>query len=277
MKFNIKWVLAAVLLALVGLAAAPWTVSQSAQIVAIEKQIKSGSSVRLVSHGRSVFAVLPRPHIRIYDANLDFDEGVQRSRRRACASTLACPGCSRAGSTSPVRPGRRRAHARSGALRRSLPSSPGVQERRARRPARSQVTNGTALLRRTGGAKPELIADDCEARLDFSRASAPVSLIGHCSCRPRRRPSPTRFAVWAANPTIFRVARKARSPCAPTATLCRSTLTGRSPWPPSRIFVAGSPARRRRCDGFAMVWPDLAAAGALSRRLDQGRRHARPS
>ena len=76
MKFNIKWVLAAVLLALVGLAAAPWTVSQSAQIDAIEKEIKSGSGVRLVSHGRSVFAVLPRPHIRIYDVNLDFDEGV---------------------------------------------------------------------------------------------------------------------------------------------------------------------------------------------------------
>ena len=75
MKFNIKWALAVVVVVLVGLAAAPWTVSQDAQIAAIETQIKAGSGLRLVSHGRSVFAVLPRPHIRIYDARLEQGSG----------------------------------------------------------------------------------------------------------------------------------------------------------------------------------------------------------
>ena len=79
MKLELKWdmklALAAVVLVLVGLAAAPWTVSQDAQIVAIGSQISAGSGLRLTSHGRSVFAVLPRPHIRIYDARLEQEGG----------------------------------------------------------------------------------------------------------------------------------------------------------------------------------------------------------
>jgi AsmA protein len=201
MKFNIKWVLAAVLLALVGLAAAPWTVSQSAQIDAIEKEIKSGSSVRLVSHGRSVFAVLPRPHIRIYDVNLDFDEGVAEVTASSLRVDLGLSGLftgrldlarvTLADAVLTLDPARSR-------LASIVAGTPG--KTRAP-PGEVEVTNGTALLRRDGGEKPELIADDCEARLDFSRASAPVSLIGHCVLPLLGDDrSPTRFAVWAAKP-----------------------------------------------------------------------------
>ena len=78
MKFNWKWAVFALVLVLLGLAIEPWTVSQSAQINAIAAQIHSGSGLRMSSHGRSVFAVLPRPHIRIYDAELEDAEGAAR-------------------------------------------------------------------------------------------------------------------------------------------------------------------------------------------------------
>ena len=198
MKFNIRWVLAAVVAALVALAAAPWTVSQSAQIDAIERAIRSASNARLVSHGRSVFAMLPRPHIRIYDVSLDFDDGLAAVTASSLRVDLGLAGLftrrldlarvTLADAVVTLDPSRSMLGA-------------GVPGMLRTPPGDIEVTNGRTLLRRGVGEKPELIADFCEARLEFSRASAPVALTGHCVLPLLGDDrAPTRFALWVAKP-----------------------------------------------------------------------------
>ncbi len=203
MKFNIKWALAAIVALVVALAAAPWTVSQSAQILAIETQIKAASGMRLVSHGRSVFAVLPRPHIRIYDAELEQSGGALQLSTSSLRVDLGLAGLLTgrlelarailADAVFTIDP--THAFLPDGGLTRPDGGAP------ERDLGEVQVTDGKMFLRRPGTEKPELVAQSLEASLDWSRASAPLSLIGHCQLAPfgEDRP-PTRFALWAAQP-----------------------------------------------------------------------------
>ncbi len=219
MKFNIKWALAVVVVVLVGLAAAPWTVSQNAQIAAIETQIKAGSGLRLVSHGRSVFAVLPRPHIRIYDARLEQGGGAltlstsslrvdlgltslatgQLSLARAVlADAVFTLDSARAPSlTTPAgaKPPRGAPGPQQGGPGTTLGQDLGQGL------GEVQVSNGKVLLRRTGAEKPEIVADDIDAHLEWTGASAPLSLVGHCLLPTMGEDrGPARFALWAAQP-----------------------------------------------------------------------------
>ena len=213
MKFNIKWALAVIVVVLVGLAAMPWTVSQDAQIAAIETQIKAGSGLRLVSHGRSVFAVLPRPHIRIYDARLERSGGAltlstsslrvdlglsglatgQFSLARAIlADAVFTLDTTRAPSLS--------AAASAAASVKPQPGNALVQDL-GQGLGEVQVTNGKVILRRTGLEKSETVADDIDARLEWSGAGAPLSLFGHCLLPTMGEDrGPARFALWAAQP-----------------------------------------------------------------------------
>jgi AsmA protein len=223
MKFNIKWALAVVVVVLVGLAAAPWTVSQNAQIAAIETQIKAGSGLRLVSHGRSVFAVLPRPHIRIYDARLEQGGGAltlstsslrvdlglaglatgQLSLARAVLAdavftldSARAPSLTTAAGAKPPRgaPG-----AQQGGSGKT--SGQDLGQNLGQGLGEVQVSNGKVLLRRAGAENPEIVADDIDARLEWSGASAPLSLVGHCLLPAMGEDrGPARFALWAAQP-----------------------------------------------------------------------------
>jgi AsmA protein len=205
MKFNIKWVLAVGVAVLVALAAAPWTVSQDAQILTVERQIRSTSGLRLASHGRSVFALLPRPHIRIYDAELDHSGGVQIS-----ASSLRFD-LGLAGLLTG-----RLALARTALFdavitidaARAESAAPAAGEKIAQHGValgEVEIANGKVFLRwqdsEKQSEKPMLVADDVDARLDWDSAGKPLSLTGHC-----RFPSlegdqpPAQFALWAAQP-----------------------------------------------------------------------------
>jgi len=200
MKFNVKWVLAAIVVLVVGLAAAPWTVSQSAQIVAIESQIRSVSGLRLVSHGRSVFAVLPRPHIRIYDAELEKDDGALQLSTSSLRVDLGLSGLVTgrldlaravlANAVFTIDP----AHALFSALNDKKPDGEMAL-------GDIQIVDGKVFVRRDGMEKPQLIADAIDARLEWSRARAPLSLIGHCILPSFGEDRPAaRFALWAAQP-----------------------------------------------------------------------------
>jgi AsmA protein len=199
MKFNVKWVLAAVVVAVIGLAAAPWTVSQSAQIDAIQREIGSSSGVKLISHGRSVFAVLPRPHIRIYDVDLDVGNGAGVLTASSLRVDLGLSGLF-TGRLDLARVVLADAVITVDSSRATLGlpvAGPAGKFRTP--PGEIEVTNAKALLRQGADQTPKLVANDCDARLDFSRASAPVSLIGHCVLPLLGGdPGPTRFAVWAA-------------------------------------------------------------------------------
>jgi AsmA protein len=210
MKFNIKWALSAIVALVVALAAAPWTVSQSAQILAIESQIKAASGMRLASHGRSVFAVLPRPHIRIYDAELEQGDGALQISTSSLRVDLGLAGLltgrldlarailadavftldttqgflTEAGEGQPE-----------GASAQQLALGPKLAL------GEVQVVDGKLFLRRPFSEKPELAAESIEALLDWSRPGSPLSLTGHCLLPPfgEDRP-PARFALWAAQP-----------------------------------------------------------------------------
>ena len=219
MKFNIKWALAVVVVVLVGLAAAPWTVSQNAQIAAIETQIKAGSGLRLVSHGRSVFAVLPRPHIRIYDASLEQGGGAltlltsslrvdlglaglatgQLSLARIVLAdavfTLDTARAPSIAAASGAKPPRGAPGSQQGGTGKALDQDLGQGL------GEVQVTNGKITLRRAGAEKPEIAADEIDAQLEWSGAGAPLSLVGHCVLPSMDEDrGPARFALWAAQP-----------------------------------------------------------------------------
>lgn len=197
-KFNIRWALAAIIAALIGFAAAPWTVSQDAQIAAIEAQIKAGSGLELVSHGRSVFAVLPRPHIRIYDAQLEKGGGALTLSTSSLRVDLGLSGLATgrlslsravlADAVLTVDPARALS-----LLAADNPASRGL--------GAVEALNGKLLLRRIGAERPELIAEAIDGRLEWGGASAPLSLVGQCMLPNMGRDrSPTRFALWAAQP-----------------------------------------------------------------------------
>ncbi len=200
MKFNIRWVLAAILAALVALAAAPWTVSQSAQIGAIEREIRASSDVRLTSHGRSVFAMLPRPHIRIYDADLDYREGAATIAASSLRVDLGFSGLF-TGRLNLARVVLADAVITLDPSHMRLDDPVGVTAQKAPLPGEVELINARALLKAAGAEPPELVADQCDARLDFSRASAPVSVIGHCLLPALGGDhGPIPFALWVAKP-----------------------------------------------------------------------------
>jgi AsmA protein len=258
MKFNIKWVLAAVLVALIGLAAAPWTVSQNAQIEAIEKEIRSASHVRLISHGRSVFAVLPRPHIRIYDVNLDFEDGAATVAASSLRVDLGLSGlftgrldlarvilADAVATIDPARMGLDPATFAAG----KWPTPPGEVE----------VVNSKVILHRAG-EKPELAAELCDARLDFSRASAPVALTGHCIMPILGDDrTPFRFAVWAARPDALTRGEESPVTVRVDGEAAQIDLNGAVALAPKPRFhgrVAGAaPSLRRVTEWFGLTLP----------------------
>jgi AsmA protein len=204
MKFNVKWVLLAIVALAVALAAAPWTVSQSAQILAIESQIKDASGMRLASHGRSVFAVLPRPHIRIYDAELEQGGGALQISTSSLRVDLGLAGLLTgrldlaravlADAVFTLDP----THGFLPEAGQTAPEGGWVQEFAL---GEVQVVDGKLFLRRSGSEQPDLVAEAVNARLDWSRAGAPLSLTGRCLLPPfgEDRP-PAHFALWAAQP-----------------------------------------------------------------------------
>jgi len=196
---TIKWAVAAVCLLLIGLAAAPWTVSQTAQIEALERQIRDRAGLSLADHGRSVFAVLPRPHIRIYEPQLRDSDGDFVVSASSLRVDLGFGG---------LLTGRldlARAVLADAVFTLDPARLPAAVVAATTRPADGlgdvEITQGKVFLRRHGVERSELAADAIAARLEWSRAGAPLSLTGHA-----RVPAigedhqPARFAVWAAQP-----------------------------------------------------------------------------
>jgi AsmA protein len=221
MKLKINWVLGALAVLLLALAVAPWTVSQEAQIVALRRQIRERAGLDLTAHGRSVFAVLPRPHIRIYDPNLRGVDGDLTVSAGSLRVDLGLSGLltgrlelARAVLTEAVftidaeRLPQLVADAATAA-----PEAPGSDIGKLGvgrfgdgkvgdvQIGDVEISDGKVFLRHIGGALPDLAADDVQARLAWSRADAPLSLIGHARFSAfGEGHEPTRFALWAAQP-----------------------------------------------------------------------------
>ncbi len=201
MKFKVKLALAAVVAILIALAAAPWTVSEKAQIAAVKSQIRTVSGMRLIAHGRSVFAVLPRPHIRIYNARLEESDGALRVSASNLRVDLGLAGLltgrltlARTVLTDAVFTiDMNKIGPLSWTARKVRPNDRAIGELR--------IENGKLKLRKVGASAAALVADAINARLDWSRVDSPLSLIGHCLLPSLGgdRP-PTQFALWAAQP-----------------------------------------------------------------------------
>ncbi|MCI4679828.1 AsmA family protein [Rhodoblastus acidophilus] len=259
-KINVRWILAAVVVVLLALAAAPWTVSQSAQIDAIKREIRGSSDIRLASHGRSVFAMLPRPHIRIYDVQLDYRDGAATVEASSLRVDLGLSGLLTrrlsiarvvlANAVITIDPARARIDGPIVAAKSHWDSPPDEVE----------ATNAKAFLKRTDGP-PQAIADQCDARLDFSRASAPVSLIGHCAALPALNDddSPTRFALWVAKPNNLRKGGESPVTLRAEGDAFHLNLNGAFTLTPKPHFhgrVAGlAPSLRQVADWFGLTLP----------------------
>ncbi|WP_294540703.1 AsmA-like C-terminal region-containing protein [uncultured Rhodoblastus sp.] len=272
MKFNVKWFLAAFVALLAALAAAPWTVSQNAQILAIESQIAGASGMRLASHGRSVFAVLPRPHIRIYDAELEQGSGGMQISTSSLRVDLGLAG---------LLTGRLElarailadavftidlAHAffaPAGQTPGGVGSAPEMAL------GEVQVVGGKLLLRRPGAEKTDLAAEAIEARLDWSRAGAPLSLIGHCQLPAfgENRP-PARFALWAAQPDQWPRGKESKVTLRVDADAFQIDINGAlalAPRPHFKGRVSGAaPSLRQAAQWLDLTLPLPGRYGALS-------------
>jgi AsmA protein len=199
LTFTFKWVLAGLVALLVGLAAAPWTVSQNAQIEALEQQIRERAGLSLASHGRSVFAVLPRPHIRIYEPRLRDADGDLTVAAGSLRVDLGFGG---------LLTGRldlARAVLSEAVFTLDPARLPAAVIASSVRPADGlgdvEIVHGAVYLRRAGAERSELVADGVEARLEWSRAGAPLSLTGRARLTAIADDHPpARFALWAAQP-----------------------------------------------------------------------------
>lgn len=199
LTLTFRWIVVASAVGLFGLAAAPWTVSQSAQISALEQQIRQRAGLSLAHHGRSVFAVLPHPHIRIYDPQLRDADGELTVSASSLRVDLGFGGLL-TGTLD---------------LSRAVLSDAVFTVDAARLPTALatasahpidglgdlEITHGKVYLRRAGIERPELAADEIGARLEWSRAGAPLSLTGQARAPAMGEDhAPSRFALWAAQP-----------------------------------------------------------------------------
>lgn len=198
-KHPVRWVASALGLVALALAAAPWTVSQNAQIDAISREIAASGQARLAAHGRSVFALLPRPHIRIYDVDLRDRDGAAEITASSLRVDLGLAGLfsnriSAArieAADATVTLDLTRVQAGLGFAGLGFLASTGAGEVAA--------SNARILLRRPGEAEPRPFAENCDGRIDFSRAGGAASLSGLCALPGLDGlDQPLRFEVWAA-------------------------------------------------------------------------------
>ncbi|WP_158255262.1 AsmA family protein [Rhodoblastus acidophilus] len=194
-----RWMVAASAVGLLGLAAAPWTVSQTAQISALEQQIRQRAGLSLAHHGRSVFAVLPRPHIRIYEPQLRDADGELMVSASSLRVDLGFGGLL-TGTLDLARAVLADAIFTVDAAR--LPAAlTTVSARSIDGLGDLEVTHGKIFVRRAGVERPEIAADDIGARLEWSRAGAPLSLTGQARLPAMGEDhAPSRFALWTAQP-----------------------------------------------------------------------------
>ena len=259
MKFNPKWILAAIAATLFALAAAPWTVSQNAQIDAIGKGLRDSLDLRLAAHGRSVFAVLPRPHIRIYDINLDYRNGAATVTASSLKVDLGFSGLFTgrldlarvvlADAVIAIDPARAWIDRPSGA------GSPRWDEA----PDEMEATNAKAVLKQPSGeSRP--IAEQCDARLDIGRASAPLSLIGHCVVPALAEgDTATHFALWLAKPVDLRNGQDSTIDLRAEGENFQLSLGGGvSLWPKPHFhgqFAGLAPSLRQAAEWFGLTMP----------------------
>lgn len=75
MKFSWKWLAVPVLLAALGAAAAPWTLSGEALRRELAAQVMQTTGLRAYAGGRATFAVLPRPRIKLENVTISDENG----------------------------------------------------------------------------------------------------------------------------------------------------------------------------------------------------------
>lgn len=192
-KHPVRWALALLGLIALALAAAPWTVSQDAQIDAISREIAASGQARLISHGRSVFAMLPRPHIRIYDVELRDVDGAADVSASSLRVDLGLAGLfSRRLSAA-------RIEASDATVTLDLARIHGLGLLASTGAGEVAARNARILIRRAGEEELQVFADQCDGRIDFSRAGGALSVNGACSLAGLEGlGEPVHFALWAA-------------------------------------------------------------------------------
>ncbi len=207
MTSKLKWLALPVAVAVLGAAAAPWTLSGDALRRELAEQVMQTAGLRATAEGKATFAVLPRPRIKlenviISDENgaLVINSGVLKGnlrllpllagRMELASVQLISPEIAYDHHDAPI--SRRGAIARASDALPATPEAAGADEARL---GTISIVDGAARVK-TRGATESVVIDNINLTLDWPRLSAPASLNGTVSWLGET----AEIAAWLARP-----------------------------------------------------------------------------
>jgi len=281
------FVLAVIAIAL-GTTAVPWTLSTNALRNEVAAQIRQATGLETLSQGRSVFAILPQPHIKIdqisfgdpgssLHVDAEYFKGYLRilplfvGRLEIASATLLKPSLIIDLDANPL--------VQNSAIGRAAGAKPESMEAAAADTARLgtvSLVNGTARLKMKS-APSDIVIDDIDMTLDWRNLNAPASLTG----KARVRGEFGDVSAWIAEPAeLLRGGRSEMSLDIKTDVLTLTTngtlsgaakpefsghLQAASPALPKLLELIGYPiARTSAFSQFRLVSETKANAGGIS-------------
>jgi AsmA protein len=207
MTSKLKWLALPLAVAVLGAAAAPWTLSGDALRRELAEQVMQTAGLRATAEGKATFAVLPRPRIKlenviISDENgaLVINSGVLKGnlrllpllagRMELASVQLISPEIAYDHHDAPI--SRRGAIARASDALPATPEAAGADEARL---GTISIVDGAARVK-TRGATESVVIDNINLTLDWPRLSAPASLNGTVSWLGET----AEIAAWLARP-----------------------------------------------------------------------------
>jgi AsmA protein len=207
MRVKLKWLALPLILALVGIASAHWTLSGEALRQELAEQVMRTAGLRATSEGKASFAVLPRPRIKLENVIISDGKGalvihtdVLRGHLRLWPLLTGKMELSSVQLYSPEisLDYEERPFSRLGAIARAASADHASEEAKMADQARVgtiTIVDGTARFQQLGASR-HVTLDNINLTLDWSQVSAPMSLNGTF----RFQNEETELAAWLAKP-----------------------------------------------------------------------------
>jgi AsmA protein len=207
MTSKLKWLVLPIAVAVLGAAAAPWTLSGDALRRELAEQVMQTAGLRATAEGRATFAVLPRPRIKlenviISDENgaLVINSGVLKGnlrilpllagRMELASVQLVSPNIAYDHHDTPI--------SRKGAIARAseaLPATPEAAGADQARLGTISIVDGAARVKMRGAAD-SVVIENINLTLDWPRLSAPATVNGTVSWQGET----AEIAAWLSKP-----------------------------------------------------------------------------